>query len=335
MMECHPLQNRMAEKNAPNLTEFLNGRVEELRRLAPRALNSWERESIHQARVTTRRLKAALDLLEPVLVEESRRSFARVLRRLRRTLGPVRDVDVMLIHLEEYRDSPPVTDVVRWLNDQLQMRRAELRREAARTASTQSVLKGLGSWWAVESDLAEAEQAAASLAKRAIPRQLQSFVRRADRLTRLRENVTGEAHEDVHALRIDGKLLRYTLELSGPLALNVPQPLLKSFKQLQDALGLWHDFVVLGEQALRVALDQELPLHDPRLHGQVLELAHRCWRKSEQFLNRFADLWSKRGNAIREQVLASVGRSASSGPTAAQGNGHHSFPRAPTTAKMR
>jgi hypothetical protein len=62
--------------------------------------------------VTTRRLKAAIDLIEPLLLEDSRRSFARVLRRLRRVLGPIRDVDVMLMHLEEYRKHRKIAGVV-------------------------------------------------------------------------------------------------------------------------------------------------------------------------------------------------------------------------------
>ena len=325
----------MASTHHVNLTAFLNGRVEDLRRLAPRALRSWERDAIHHARVTTRRLKAALDLLEPVLPEETRRSFARVLRRLRRALGPVRDVDVMLMHLEEYSKPAQLAAVVRWLTTQLQSRRSELRGEAARRASAQEILKGLGSWWAIESELLEAEQAAASLARRAVPRQLQSFVRRADRLVEVRRRSAGdEAQEDVHALRIDGKLLRYTLEISEPLGFEVPATLLRSFKKLQDALGLWHDHVVLGEQAIRLALDQQLALHDPRLYGQALALAERCWRKSEHYLNRFVSLWSKQGETIRQQVMASFNRMPDAEVRASSpGNGRPFIPRVRTTAK--
>ena len=66
---------------------------------------------------------------------------------------------------------------------------------------------------------------------------------------------------DVHELRIAGKLLRYTLELAEPLGYQLSPSVLKSFKQLQEALGLWHDDVVLGERALfdRARADAVLP----------------------------------------------------------------------------
>ena len=48
--------------------------------------------------MTTRRLKAAVDLLRPLLPAGPVRDFSKALRKLRRTLGPVRDVDV-IIHL--------------------------------------------------------------------------------------------------------------------------------------------------------------------------------------------------------------------------------------------
>src|SRR5689334_20354406 len=80
------------------LWQSLNGRVEELRKVIPGGKRSWNREAIHRARVTTRRLKAAMDLLDPLLMSKPRKRFAKVLRRLRRALGPLRDQDIMLMH---------------------------------------------------------------------------------------------------------------------------------------------------------------------------------------------------------------------------------------------
>src|SRR4051794_12290305 len=83
------------------LLKYIDDLVESLRGLIPKALKEWDVEAIHHARVSTRRLKAALDLLEPVLPGGQRRPFAKVLRNLRRQLGPLRDMDVMLSHLKE------------------------------------------------------------------------------------------------------------------------------------------------------------------------------------------------------------------------------------------
>ena len=66
------------------LVEYLNRRIDELRERAVAAVRDGDVEAVHQARVLTRRLRAALDLLEPILPEAGRRRFARTLRRLRR-----------------------------------------------------------------------------------------------------------------------------------------------------------------------------------------------------------------------------------------------------------
>src|SRR5687767_13460018 len=84
---------RKRAADAPALAQSLDQRVEDLRGLVRRALRSWETDAVHHARVTTRRLKAAIDLLQPLLPEEPRRAFGKALRKLRRALGPLRDLD--------------------------------------------------------------------------------------------------------------------------------------------------------------------------------------------------------------------------------------------------
>ena len=108
--------------------------------------------------------------------------------------------------------------------------------------------------------------------------------------------------EDIHALRVQGKSLRYTLELAEPVGYTIPTPLLRSFKQLQDALGLWNDYVVLGQSALEAALEEKLPRKDSRLYGQILDLARICHRASEHHLRQFMKLWDKSGQDILQQV---------------------------------
>src|SRR5215210_2479800 len=78
------------------LLAYVDSLLEQLQAHVPKALKDWDEQAIHQARVSTRRLKAALDLLKPVLSKRPRRAFGRVLRRVRRRLGPLRDTDVML-----------------------------------------------------------------------------------------------------------------------------------------------------------------------------------------------------------------------------------------------
>jgi len=284
------------------LCKALNARVEDLRRLVPRAMKSWDRDAIHQARVTTRRVKAAIDLVDPLLTEDPKRRFTRLLRRLRRTLGPLRDLDVMLGHLQELARQKRLAPASAWLSRRLQQKRLKLRRKCVRKNPTEELLTDLGGWWGLEHEVSEAQGAARSLLKRAASIQLKSLCDKATRLAGAGGESVPTANEDVHALRIAAKLLRYTLELAEPLGYELPQTVLRSFKKLQDALGLWHDFIVLGEAALEAMVKDHLALHDSELYAHSLRLVSTCLRKSQTHLRHFMKLWAKDAEALEQQV---------------------------------
>ena len=78
------------------LCQYMDELVESMRKDTPAALKQFDEDAIHDTRVATRRLKAALELLEPVLSDAHRKPVAKAGKRLRRRLGPMRDLDVML-----------------------------------------------------------------------------------------------------------------------------------------------------------------------------------------------------------------------------------------------
>jgi CHAD domain-containing protein len=303
------------------LAEVLDRRVDDLRGFVRQALRTWDVHAVHQARVTTRRLKAALDLLRPLLPDGPSRDLSKALRKLRRTLGPLRDLDVMLHHLAEMKVPPRGAAAVEWFGRKLHDRRTELRRDAARKLTPRKATALLGAWEDLEQEVGAAESASGPLLARAAPQQLGDFAARADRLAAGRaapeSTPSAPAPDDVHALRVAGKLLRYTLELAGPLGHDVPKSVAKDFKALQDALGLWHDHVVLAEQALALALEAELAAHHPDLFGRVLEFARACWRRSYRHLEQFRTLWRRRGAALAERTAGAFhpgGRAAEAPP---------------------
>src|SRR3712207_4983009 len=57
---------RRVEPEYP-LLSYLDGLMEDLRGRVPAALKAWDVEAIHQSRVATRRMKAAIDLMRVVL----------------------------------------------------------------------------------------------------------------------------------------------------------------------------------------------------------------------------------------------------------------------------
>ena len=98
------------------LLSYIDELVEELRGHVPKAMKHWDAEAIHQSRVATRRLKAALDLLKPVLSDEHLKPFSRVTRKLRRRLGPMRDLDVMIEHLGDLNPSHMQRPLPGWIS---------------------------------------------------------------------------------------------------------------------------------------------------------------------------------------------------------------------------
>lgn len=274
------------------LGDYLDGIVNRLRELVPQAVEDGNVEAIHQARVATRRMRAALDLLAPITVEEDRRTLLRTLRRLRRRLGTLRDLDVMLGHLDELKRNRSHKPAIEWTEARLQVDRTSAAAAARDEIAPAKVLSKLGAWWGLRQQAGESRHEVDSLISSALADRCAQF---ADDATAL---CTDRKQRDPHALRISGKLLRYTLEMAAASGHALPKPALKSFKKMQDCLGLWHDFVVLTEQALHRSADEMLAHHDAAMQQSVLALARLTLQKSEQQLKKFASIWADEGASI-------------------------------------
>lgn len=279
--------------------KYMDGLVEQLRLLTPRAMRDWDPEAIHDARVATRRLKAALELCRPLIDKDHRKQFAKVGRKLRRRLGPLRDLDVMIEHLQELQSDEKNAEATGWLIAQLEAVRQETRQETADTRTISKWLGQLGVWWGIRHELEVAHDAIDSLLAESLHSQMDAFSLQADRLCGTLPMPEGQATlQDPHELRITGKLLRYTLEMAAVQGHRLPEGIQKAFKKMQESLGLWHDYVVLTERAMTTSLQAMLPHHDAAMQGKVLDLTRLTLRKSEQKLERFKKDWLAEGNAL-------------------------------------
>ncbi len=269
------------------LLKYLDSLVEDLRKLVPPAIKGEDEDAVHDARVITRRLKAATDLLEAATSNRHRKPFNRVTKTLRRQLGPLRDLDVMLEHLGEFKQ-PGMESAVLWMKTRLD----EIRNEAVKCAGTDApparMLARLGSWWGLHHEIAGAKDRVGELISQSVHLQLDAFVEQANELT-------GQRRGDPHELRIAGKSLRYTLEMAREQGVKLPASVTSQFKRMQTALGLWHDYVVLAERMMRESVESELALHDPQLQIQVLKLTQMTLGKSQGQLNKMGKLWKTRG----------------------------------------
>lgn len=210
-------------------------------------------EELHDMRVATRRMRAALNVFGDYVDLEQMSPFIKGLRRTGRTLGAVRDLDVFWEKTQRYLDSLPV-------ERQADLDPLRAAWEAEREGARERMLAYLdnGRYIRFKEEFAEFLQRPGAGARPVVSRQDELLPHRLrhvvpvavyQRLAAMRaydEWVTGPnvPLERLHQLRIAAKRLRYTVEyfreVLGPEAKTV----IDEIKALQDHLGDLQDAVV-------------------------------------------------------------------------------------------
>jgi CHAD domain-containing protein len=221
----------------PAAEHLVRQRVAALGRALPAAKDG-DARSLHQARVATRRLRAALPLLG---CGRKAQKVARCVRRLTRTLGPVRELDVASLILDELEtagDVPhgaierlrtSIAEERQRLHEDLRERIDEFDFDKIRKSAISVARKGADG----------AREAAVATAR-------QRTARRARRLAAAIENAAGLYLPDrLHEVRIAVKKLRYTLELTRRAGVSRSTSQIRLLKDTQDLLGRMHDLEVL------------------------------------------------------------------------------------------
>jgi CHAD domain-containing protein len=219
-----------------------------------------DKEDVHQLRTTVRRLEAHLGKCPP--------KIAKALKLLRREAGKVRDIDVhsSLLRPALLPRTLANRDAISRLHEILKTRRDRhlvSLRDALVEAAPLLVAKLPALAESAASSLDGIHDAAARV-ERARQRYLQ--------WTR---NVPNDA-ERLHRLRINTKKLRYSLE-SFP-DFEEAADLVAKFKQVQDAIGSWHDWATLAQLAERKL---ESPQAEP-LRSMLRARTGREYRKSRR-----------------------------------------------------
>jgi CHAD domain-containing protein len=203
-------------------------------------------ESVHRARVASRRLRAALGMFRACWKRKQVKTWTAQIRDLARHLGEARDQDVLIEYLTS--SLAGVSDRVLVPGIASLLSHAECQRQwiqpgvlkAVDRLETQDLLKAMQE--AVRETLAEAGHAPLVAGKR-FRGQVAKSVRK--RLAKLLDEAPGladpERCERHHAMRIAAKWLRYTLELARPVCSADVAPIGDAVKRLQTLLGEIHD----------------------------------------------------------------------------------------------
>jgi len=227
------------------------------------------RDSIHDARIATRRLRELLPLTYQWQRRQHADELGTMVKRMGRSLGRVRDTDVridLLRYLEARTpDAAPSLVLARQREERERlttMRKLVKRFERLGVDRELSRLS-CGGPWHTTSAWAARSGAWRELLRRRIEKRSHAA---ADAVT----HATGVYFPNrAHATRIALKKLRYTAEIAVDTAMVTNAELLRTLKKSQDVLGDLHD-----RQALMDELRQA-PASEPRIDANHIQLVEQ------------------------------------------------------------
>ena len=237
-----PVQSRTSDPTVHQLRAALDTRLRILLARDPGTRIGEDPEELHQMRVTVRRMRAALKAARPLLNRAWADDLRAELGWLGRALGPVRDADVLI---ERLRDRAAGFDDTSREAVETLIEALVADRETARAA----MLAAMGS----DRYLALLRRLAATVSKplptaagsAAGPALVQLVCTEYRRLSKAVRRAGDDPPDDVlHALRIQGKRLRYTGELAAGAGRKPVRKLVESTVALQDVLGEHQDACV-------------------------------------------------------------------------------------------
>ena len=209
--------------------------------LVPKFLVNDDPELIHDLRVRSRRLQQTLRVVLPRPKPRGARNIVKILRRVRRALGACRNLDVnaaLASKRGEEAQTPVLRDSWQTLVEDLSSRRGALLEDARRRIAKHDLVSFIGRTQAVL-DAVDAEADPLPDMKEALRRSLREWDEAYASAKKNRGN------DELHALRIAGKRLRYRAELLADVGVGSIKPMIKDLKHAQAILGEWHDRTVL------------------------------------------------------------------------------------------
>jgi triphosphatase len=251
---------------------------------------------VHQARVATRRLRAALRLFKDVLPEEAA-GLRDELKWIANQFAPVRDLDVQLMRLgsntEDLRLSDSLEPYAAWLRAERDRAMLPLCQalQCDRFASFSTRLASTSDWQPTDADFDQRARIASAV-------------------TSLRDTVD-DAHAppsptELHRIRIRAKRARYTVEFFEDEYGASATKLRERLVAVQDLLGGFQDTVVsrqrIAESGQTWPPATLLALGQLQLHEQLT--AEKARRK---FDNRYTDAekaWKRFASTLSKSKLA-------------------------------
>jgi CHAD domain-containing protein len=272
-------------------------------------------EAVHHLRTGTRRVEATLETLARETgarglgktTEEARQRWLRQLKKIRRAAGAVRDLDV---HRELLAENflPAAETAPDKIAAELEVATAAAVTGSVEITPLMQQARSLDQWLkGRRSTAAEAlcsklddhvnrlldaeRQFMAAIAQR--PSVMRRTHRPAVRLAledylRLMDAMPLLDKENLHDFRKGAKKARYVAESEDKDA--AAEALAKAIKRVQDAIGDWHDWEVVAQEA-REALGDDGAALQNELEARAQRAYHRALRVTTTMARRFVGEW--------------------------------------------
>jgi CHAD domain-containing protein len=216
------------------------------------ALEMKDIEPIHQLRVYSRRIRAALPLFKPCFPKKAASEWQRQMKKITKTLAQARDLDVQIEFLDQFDQAMPEQKLhagIRRLKMRLQQKRNTVQTKVARALSKLNEDNTLVEMEAFLEPLKPGEEEQTTsissglykLAEKTITKKLRNFLAYEDCI--MHPDMVAELHK----MRIAAKQLRYTMEVFAPIYTSKLKTPLQTLKKTQDYLGMIHDCDVWGQ----------------------------------------------------------------------------------------
>lgn len=229
-------------------SELLKKRIDQFTRVL-HGMEKGDVRALHQARVASRRMRELVPMLQ--LERSTGRKLGRRLRKVTARLGAVRELDVLLLQIDELHVSGRRgSGGLGRVGVRVSRARDEARKRLSAQLPTSEMTRLARKLDRIAEDLAEKERASSRSAARSWRWAIEARVaKRAERLAAaLADAGALYLPERLHTVRIAAKKLRYSVELSVEAAGERPSADLRLLKRSQDLLGRMHDAQMLIEQ---------------------------------------------------------------------------------------
>ncbi len=241
------------------------------------------RKEVHDLRVLSRRLRAALGLVIDLEKNKTNLFFLKCLKKMTQILGPVRSCDVSekMLTLEGAGDLKSKIEPFKFAQEILKEKRKKLRKKMIKNFKRGEIFK-----------LAQAGKQRKILGKlemsqfeKALERKVyKAAVRLLKGWHRFKRNLS---LSQLHQLRVDLKKWRYLIEIKEKCVGSDLQNLLQEVKTLQEHVGNIHDLEVLQEHlstpaVLKKASQKKLK---SELKDFLISLESEMQKQISQFYN--------------------------------------------------